>query len=177
MFCVKQLSDIFLEAIEFNVAECATVNESAPSFVGCSPLGLESSVVLGGAGTSSSATQASMASMASMASTSMSMDMGLSSNSLISTVTGSVGSVPTTYAMGAPITAAFNGKSSILTGSCTHISFALATDSMAMVTEFAQMGCSEEMPGCCPGFEPADNAVLTQCPADYFTTAGACCPS
>ena len=52
----------------------------------------------------------------------------------------------------------------------------MATDSMGMVTEFAQIGCSEENEGCCPGFPSDENALLTKCPADYFTTADACCP-
>ena len=166
-------SDAFLEAILFNIQECATVNETAPSFVGCSPLGLTSSIILGPQGLNSLSIQPSTMASSSM---SMSMGMGMGSNSLVSTVTGPIESIATSYDNHLPFTATFNGRSSLLTGSCTSISFAMATDSMGMITEFPQIGCSDELEGCCP-FDVHQNAVLTQCPADYFTTAGACCPS
>jgi hypothetical protein len=52
----------------------------------------------------------------------------------------------------------------------------MATGTMGTVTEFPQIGCSDRLESCCP-FDSHENAVLTKCPADYFTTAGACCPS
>lgn len=45
-----------------------------------------------------------------------------------------------------------------------------------MITEYPQIGCSHNLEGCCP-FDSHQNAVLSKCPQDYFTTANACCPS
>lgn len=171
LICFQIKSNNFKEAILFNIEECATVNETAPSFVGCSPLGLTSSIILGSQGSGSVSTHAFT-----MSSSTMSVNMGMGSNSLVSTVTGPVESVaakPDTHTL---ITATFNGRSSLLTGTCTHINFAMATDAMGMVTEFPQIGCSDQFEGCCP-YDSHQNAALTRCPADYTTTAGACCPS
>jgi hypothetical protein len=159
------------EAILFNIQECATVNETAPSFVGCSPLGLASSIILGPQGSNSVLTQASTISRPGI-----SVSMGVASDSLVSTLTGSVEPIATTQHTHFPVTATFNGESSLLTGSCTSINFAMATDAMGRITGFPQMGCSDDLEGCCP-FDSHQNAALTKCPADYSTTAGACCPS
>src|SRR5271154_114546 len=167
---LKNKPNNLLEAILFNIQECATVNETAPSFVGCSPLGLTSSIILGPLGSGSASTKA-----LAMSSSTMSVNMGMGSNSLVSTVTGPVDSIATSNDSGSPITASFDGKRSLLTGSCTNINFAMATGAMGMVTEFPQIGCSDRLEGCCP-FDSHENAVLTKCPADYFTTASACCP-
>jgi hypothetical protein len=167
---VSSRSDNLLEAILFNIQECATVNETAPSFVGCSPLGLTSSIILGSQGSGLASTHAST-----MASSTVSMDMGMSSNSLVSTITGPVNPIATLDTR-STITATFNGRSPLLIGTCTSVNFAMATDSTGTVTEFPQIGCSDQLEGCCP-FDSHENAVLTRCPADYFTTAGACCPS
>jgi hypothetical protein len=169
--CFKSRSNYLPEAILFNIQECATVNETAPSFVGCSPLGLTSSVILGSQGLGSVSTHASI-----LPSTTMSMNMGMGSNSLVSTISGPVNSIAASYDTHSTITATFNGKNSLLTGSCISVNFAMATDAMGMVTEFPQIGCSDQLEGCCP-YDSHENAVLTKCPADYFTTAGACCPS
>jgi len=53
--------------------------------------------------------------------------------------------------------------------------FAVVTDSMGMMTEFPEIGCGPQRQHCCP-FDSGANAVITQCPQDYFTTARGCCP-
>ncbi|KAL9115096.1 MAG: hypothetical protein Q9227_000890 [Pyrenula ochraceoflavens] len=138
----------------YNLKTCATVNETAPSFVGCS--GSQSGAA------SSFITSASGSSKA-------------SANPLVATVTGAVESQLTSFIGSTPVTATFAGQS-ILTGSCTIPYFAMVTDSMGMITEFPEIGCSHDMEGCCP-YDSHQNAVLTKCPADYTTTAGGCCPS
>ena len=151
-------------AIQFNKQECAAVNETAPDFVGCSPAGLSSVLA---SMTLTPATPATASTATSTASSS-------SADSQVSTITGDI--VPETAAdtTGTPLTATFGGKP-LMTGSCTVPYFALITGPNAMVTEFPAIGCSDERKDCCP-FDQGQNAVITRCPQDYFTTASGCCP-
>ncbi|EXJ70798.1 uncharacterized protein A1O5_05788 [Cladophialophora psammophila CBS 110553] len=153
-----------LFAIQFNKQECAAVNETAPDFVGCSPAGLSSVLA------SMSLTQPPAASTAPPASMSSS-----SGNPSLTTISGDAVSetaVPTT---GKPITATTFVGAPLMTGSCTVPYFAIVTDAAGGVTEFLNVGCSENRPDCCP-YEYGLHAVITRCPQDYFTTASACCP-
>ena len=162
--------DSSIEAIQFNIETCASVNESAPAFVGCSPLGLASSVILGSQGTSLSSTQASAGS-----SSSISTNVTPTNSLPTITITG-VGSVLTDYIGATPVTVTYNGNA-LLTGTCTVPFFAVVTDSSGDVIQFPEIGCSHDQEGCCPFQDSHENAILTKCPQDYFTTAGACCPS
>lgn len=82
--------------------------------------------------------------------------------------------MPATYTNTQLNTANFGG-SALLTGSCSVPMFAQVTQSAGSVVEFPQIGCALNRGACCP-FDPSENAGLTKCPADYSTTAGACCP-
>ena len=158
------------EAILFNIEQCASVNETAPNFVGCSPLGVTGSAVLSfqpGTLTTFS-TKTTSNSMSGMSGT----DTG---GSLVSIVTGKTESALTTFSGSVPVTAIFNGAA-LLTGSCSVPYFAQVTDSMGVITEYPEIGCTHNQEGCCP-FDSHENAVLSKCPSDYFTTSGACCPS
>ncbi|OQV08932.1 CFEM domain-containing protein [Cladophialophora immunda] len=157
-------SDEQAVAIQFNKQECAAVNETAPDFVGCSPAGLSSALA------SMSLTQPSAAPSAPPASTSSS-----SSNPSLTTISGDLVSETAEPTTGKPITATTFVGAPLMTGSCTVPYFGIITDAAGRVTEYPNVGCSEDRPDCCP-FEYGLNAVITRCPQDYFTTASACCP-
>ena len=140
---------------------CQSVGESAPAFVGCSPGGLTSAVIVG-AGASTTTGAASKP----VSTSTMSM--------FVTTVSGPVEQL-TSLAGSMPVTATYAGNA-LLSGSCTTPYFAMVTDSTGQITEFLEIGCSPNRRGCCP-YDSHQNAVITKCPSDYFTTAGACCPS
>ncbi|KAJ9494095.1 hypothetical protein H2202_010402 [Exophiala xenobiotica] len=152
-------------AIQFNKQECAAVNETAPDFVGCSPAGLSSAL----ASMSLSQITTAGSSTASSATTTSS-----SVNPLLSTITGNVITEMPPMSTSRTPTATFAGRP-LMTGSCTVPYFAFVTGSNNEVIEYPAIGCSDQRPDCCP-YEPGTNALITQCPQDYFSTASACCP-
>lgn len=85
----------------------------------------------------------------------------------------SVVSEPMTSSTNMQMTASFAGQA-LLTGSCTAPLFAIVS-ATGIAEMFPQVGCGSTRQDCCPSDSDAD-AVLTQCPEDYFTTASACCP-
>lgn len=141
-------------AIQFNIQECAAVNSTAPNFVGCSPF----SLTTGGTNKQSTATTSAS-------------DSG--STGAV-TISGDAITIPTTY-INTQITTADYAGSSLLTGSCSAPMFAQITGTAGAITQFPQVGCASNRGNCCP-FNPNEYAGLTQCPADYITTAGGCCP-
>lgn len=147
-------SSLNTAAIEFNQQECSNVNESAPNFVGCAPSNLASSYFL--APTTAPTTLATS-----------------TTNSLISAISGIVESELATL-NGSKVTASFDGRP-LLTGSCNQPYFAAVTKAPGQTTEFPQIGCGPNQGGCC-AFPYGANAVITRCPQDHFTIAGACCP-
>lgn len=76
---------------------------------------------------------------------------------------------------GSPVTAGYGGEP-LLTGSCTIPQLASITERTGLLTEYPEIGCSPDRPECCP-YPFADNVYLTECPHDYYTTLGGCCPS
>ena len=148
----------------FNTQECASVNETAPSFVGCSPPDLSSSAT------------SDFQSAASLASSTSAFNPETTASLMISTITGSVLHIPTSLNSATPVTATFNGQNPVLIGTCTDVSFAMATDVKGDITEFPEIGCSQGERGCCPDHGHID-ALLTRCPQDYYTVASACCPT
>ncbi|OAP55810.1 hypothetical protein AYL99_09962 [Fonsecaea erecta] len=162
-YCLP-LFEFGILAIQFNKQECAAVNETAPDFVGCSPAGLSSALA------SMSLTQAPAAPSPSPASTS-----SPSVNPSVTTISGNPESETAAPTSGKQITATAFVGAPLMTGSCTVPYFAIITDATGKVTEYPNIGCSEDRPDCCP-YEYGLNAVIPRCPQDYFTTANACCP-
>ncbi|KIV98201.1 hypothetical protein PV10_01878 [Exophiala mesophila] len=153
-------------AIQFNQQECEAVNETAPNFVGCSPAGLSSAL------SSASAEQAATRGSGSLAP----FNPATSSASIsgVLTITGDVVKDNAPTQTGRRTTANFEGRP-LMTGSCVVPYFAIATNPGGAVIEYPAVGCSDGRKDCCP-FDPAEDAVLTRCPQDHFTTAGGCCP-
>ena len=89
-----------------------------------------------------------------------------------STVTNIISAFTTTS--GGPI-AAFTGEA-LLTGSCTVAQIASTSLADGSVVEYPWVGCSPELPNCCP-YNLHNEGPLTICPTDYSTTSGTCCPS
>lgn len=96
-------------------------------------------------------------------------------NTLLSTITGRIEPALTTLLGASPSLASFEGRP-LLTGSCSQPYFAQVTDPFGEVTRFPAVGCSNKYANCCP-FDFRQNAVISRCPQDYFTTNQACCPS
>ncbi|KIX97395.1 uncharacterized protein Z520_06847 [Fonsecaea multimorphosa CBS 102226] len=155
-------------AIQFNKQECASVNETAPDFVGCSPAGLSSALA---SMSLSQTTPAAGTTSIPPASTSSSS----SSNPSLTTLSGDPVSETADATTGKPVTVTAFVGAPLMTGSCTVPYFVITTDAAGMVTEYPNVGCSEDRPECCP-YEYGLNAAITRCPQDYFTTASACCP-
>lgn len=153
-------------AIQFNQQECEAVNRTAPDFVGCSPAGLSSALA------SASAEQATRPPFSSQSATT-SISTSSSSSQGVSMITGDI-VLETPATQTRKTTAVFAGRP-LMTGSCNVPYFAIATGAAGMATQYPLVGCSDGRQDCCP-FDPETNAVLTQCPQDHFTTAGACCP-
>lgn len=153
-------------AIQFNQQECEAVNETAPNFVGCSPAGLSSAL------SSASAEQAATRGAGSLAPFNPATTS--SSVSGVLTITGDVVKDNAPTQAGKRTTANFEGRP-LMTGSCVVPYFAIATNVGGAVIEYPAVGCSDGRKDCCP-FDPAEDAVLTRCPQDHFTTAGGCCP-
>ena len=165
----KRDTDSLPAAIQFEIQTCNAVNETAPDTVGCSTSGL-SSVISFNTATLTSTGPSTMST-----DTSISMDMSTATGVLVTTVSGNV-TVESSILSGAPTITATWGTKALLTGSCTVPGFAAVTENSGIVTEFPEIGCAPGREDCCP-FDSQDNGVLTECPEDYFTTSGACCPS
>jgi hypothetical protein len=64
----------------------------------------------------------------------------------------------------------------LLTGTCTIPHITSYTMDNGAIVQYPWVGCSNEDPGCCP-FALDAQGPLNTCPADYYATGGACCPS
>ena len=143
------------------------MGETAPGFVGCSPFSLSSFVGLGSQATT-------------MAPSTLSSEPATTTTAvpttLVSTITGSTDSDFGWETVSGlhPSTIVFSQRP-LLTGSCTVPNFALATNAANMSYLYPEVGCSNLRQDCCP-YNAHEFAILPECPVDYFTTSGACCP-
>ena len=96
----------------------------------------------------------------------------------LSTITGSILSVPTSF-LDEPITRTLD-QVRLLTGACTDITLVRITDRAGQVFEYPQIGYAAGLPQCCP-YAFLSNVLLANCPMDYYTvvqgTYRACCPT
>lgn len=96
----------------------------------------------------------------------------------VSTVSGSVVSIPTSY--GTQTATDTMPLSPLLNGSCTTPFFADVSNAGGVVIRYPQVGCAPQQQNCCP-YAFQDRVLLTACPPDYSSVArgtySACCPS
>lgn len=165
--CLVSSANSGTEAILFNQQECASVGETAPGFVGCSPFSLSSFVGIG-----SSASTRAPSTLSSTPATTASEIL----NPFVSTFTGSTDSdFGWETVSGLHGTTISFSQRPVLTGSCTVPNFALATNAANMSYLYPEIGCSNLRQDCCP-FNPHEFAIMPECPVDYFATGIGCCP-
>jgi len=148
----EELTEQSLAAIAFNIALCQSYNVSIPDFLGCSPL------------TGSSSSQTTLASLPS--------SIFVPTVATQQTVTGYI---PAYTTPSGGNVATFTGDA-LLTGSCMTPVIATYTMNNGGLMEYPWVGCSDKNTACCP-FAANSPGLLTICPHDYITAAGACCPS
>lgn len=150
-------ADSIPEALSINKQICEAVNVTIPDCFGCAPnvssaaFFLSSSTGVGGLTLSSGSSQTAQVTVSTL-------------RIVVPAVT-----IPTT----APV-AKFTGGL-LLVGSCTTPQYA-SIKIAGGTLEYPWFGCAANNPKCCT-YDYKEGGKLGLCPADYRTTASACCPT